>query len=245
MAKRKGVAYIGTSGWHYKHWKGPFYPEGLKESEQLTYFVTKIPTVELNNSFYRLPSSETFSNWYRAVPAHFKFAVKGSRFITHLKKLKVQKEVVDEFIEHAGHLKDKLGPILFQLPPKWNINEQRLIDFLKLLPKDHRFTFEFRDGSWYEDRIYHILEKANCAFCIYELAGHQSPIIVTADFVYIRLHGPGAKYQGNYTDEQLRKWVDRCQEWQNEGRDVYVYFDNDQSGFAALNAQSMQKMLTE
>lgn len=241
--KRKGIAYIGTSGWHYKHWKGPFYPENLKDAEQLAYFVTKLSTVEINNSFYRLPPVQTFSNWYADVPSDFKFAVKGSRFITHLKKLKVGQETINEFLGRAEHLKEKLGPILFQLPPKWNMNEQRLADFLKLLPKNHRFTFEFRNSSWYDDSVYTLLKKANCAFCIYELAGHQSPLMTTADFVYIRLHGPGDKYQGSYTDKQLSNWVSKCAAWRDEGKDVYVYFDNDQAGFAALNAQSMAKMI--
>ncbi|WP_134090495.1 DUF72 domain-containing protein [Olivibacter sp. XZL3] len=243
MARRKGVAYIGTSGWHYKHWKGSFYPEDIKESEQLAYFVTKIPTVEINNSFYRLPTAETFDSWYVQAPTDFKFAVKASRFVTHLKKLKVEKDAVNELLARASHLKEKLGPILFQLPPKWNINEERLAGFLKHLPEDHRFTFEFRNDTWYSDRIYKLLKESNTAFCIYELAGHQSPIVITADFVYVRLHGPGAKYQGSYTDRQLSDWADKCRSWQQEGRDVYLYFDNDQAGFAALNAQTMIGML--
>lgn len=243
MVKRKGVAYIGTSGWHYKHWKGPFYPENIKEPEQLAYFVTKIPTVEINNSFYRLPTKETFDNWYAEVPADFKFAVKASRFMTHLKKLKVEKDAVNVLLARASHLKEKLGPILFQLPPKWNINEERLAGFLTHLPNDLRFTFEFRNDTWYNDRVYQLLEDSNIAFCIYELAGHQSPTIVTADFVYIRLHGPGDKYQGSYTDKQLSDWAEKCRGWQQEGKDVYVYFDNDQAGFAALNAQSMIEKL--
>ncbi|HWV75003.1 MAG TPA: DUF72 domain-containing protein [Pseudosphingobacterium sp.] len=242
MAKQ-GKIYIGTSGWHYKHWIGTFYPEGTKDSDQLQHFVKTFHTVELNNSFYRLPTAETFATWRKAVPKGFVFAVKGSRYITHLKKLKIDKNAINEFFQHADHLKEKLGPILFQLPPRWKINKERLAEFLAFLPKEYRLTFEFRDQTWYNDSIYELLKKSNCAFCIYELAGHLSPIITTADFVYIRLHGPGDKYQGSYTKATLRKWAERCQTWAKEGKDVYVYFDNDQLGYAAFNAQELIALL--
>ncbi|MDM1293086.1 DUF72 domain-containing protein [Sphingobacterium sp. N143] len=240
---KKDNIYIGTSGWHYKHWKGIFYPNGLKDADQLHFFIRTFSTVEINNSFYRLPAIHTFEKWYNQVPDHFIFAVKASRFITHQKKLDVSKDILDEFMQHANYLKDKLGPILFQLPPKWKINITRLHNFLKNLPKNHQFTFEFRDHSWHVPAIYELLKQYNCAFCIYDLAGYQSPLEVTADFVYVRLHGPGDKYEGSYRTEHLVRWANRCAAWQNEGKAIYVYFDNDQNAYATQNAQLLQDLL--
>lgn len=239
MGEKRGKVYIGTSGWHYKHWIGTFYPKGMKDSEQLAHFVQQFKTVELNNSFYRLPSSQMFDNWRRATPDDFTFSVKGSRYISHLKKLILDKQAIDEFLGHADHLEKKLGPILFQLPPRWEVNIERLSAFLSYLPRKYRFVFEFRNTTWYNGQIYELLKKYHCAFCIYELGGHHSPEIVTADFVYVRLHGPGNKYQGSYTDGVLKKWAAKCRRWQQDGKGVYVYFDNDQAGYAAFNAQTL------
>ena len=234
--------YIGTSGWHYKHWIGTFYPEGTKDAEQFSYYLKFFRTVELNNSFYRLPSKETFAGWRKAVPPGFIFAVKVSRYITHMKKLKDPKDSIRELFANALALKEKLGPVLFQLPPGWKINAERLEEFLKALPKGHRYVFEFRNESWYEKEIFDLLRKYNCAFCIYELNGHITPMEVTADFVYVRLHGPGAKYQGSYSDKVLQQWNRRFHAWMKEKKDVYVYFDNDQLGYAAFNAQYLSEL---
>lgn len=240
---KKGKIYIGTSGWHYKHWKNIFYPKDLKESEQLPYFAKIISTVEINNSFYRLPEISTFKSWYKEVPADFVFAVKGSRFITHMKKLKVDQQTIDDFMQRAGHLRDKLGPILFQLPPRWKVNTERFSDFLALLPAGHRFAFEFRDHSWNISAIHRLLEQYGSAYCIYELAGYQSPTIVTAEFVYIRLHGPGNKYEGSYDEPSLTTWAQRCCTWSEHGKDVYLYFDNDQNAYATQNALTLIELL--
>ncbi|MDF2477343.1 MAG: hypothetical protein K0S24_2826 [Sphingobacterium sp.] len=240
---RNAKIYIGTSGWHYKHWKGTFYPAELKNDNQLRYFSDIFPTVEINNSFYRLPTDDMFINWHKQVPKDFIFAVKASRFITHLKKLHVDHDTIDQFMQRAAHLKEKLGPILFQLPPRWHVNTERLHDFLVKLPTDHRFVFEFRDFSWNIPEVYKLLEHYNCAYCIYDLAGYQSPVIITADFVYIRLHGPGDKYQGSYTKNILISWAEKCTKWQDEGKDIYFYFDNDQNGYAPHNGQTLMKIL--
>lgn len=240
--KRKGKIYIGTSGWHYKHWIGTYYPKGTKDADQLSLYLDDFKTVEINNSFYRLPTPETFTSWRKAVPKDFLFSVKVSRFITHMKKLNVDKATIDQFIDRAIRLKRKLGPLLFQLPPKWNLNAERLERLLKKLPTGYRYTFEFRNTSWYTEEIYDLLKKHNVAFCIYELDGHISPKLVTADFVYVRLHGPGRKYQGRYSLPALRKWGADCIKWMNEGREVYVYFDNDQLGYAAFNAKELVKL---
>lgn len=241
---KKGKIYIGTSGWHYKHWKGTFYPADIKESEQLACYVRHFNTVEINNSFYMLPSAKTFTGWKKATPKGFVFAVKSSRYITHMKKLKTDASI-RSFFTRVAKLEGKLGPILFQLPPKWNINKERLADFLARLPKGNLYTFEFRDHTWYNEEIYSLLRKYNCAFCIYELEYHLSPVEVTADFVYIRLHGPGNKYQGSYSDAILKKWVKQCMQWQRGKKDVYVYFDNDQAGYAAFNAQRLISLLNK
>lgn len=242
MAK-KGKVYIGTSGWHYKHWKGTFYPEGTKGSEQLDYYLKYFQTVEINNSFYKLPSKETFQNWKEAVPEDFIFAIKGSRYITHMKKLNVKRENIEKFFNSTDQLEVKAGPILFQLPPNWKVNYERFENFLLQLPQDYRYTFEFRNETWYDERIYDLLRSKNHAFCIYELAGHHSPTEITADFVYVRLHGPGDKYQGSYDKATLKKWAEECKVWQKEGKDVFIYFDNDQEGYAAFNAKELLEML--
>lgn len=234
-----GRCHIGTSGWHYKHWVGTFYPKGTKDAEQLGYYVRDFKSVELNNSFYRLPSVRTFESWKKSVPEDFVFALKASRYLTHLKKLILDKKAIDQFLQHADHLAEKLGPILFQLPPNWKVNVARLESFLDYLPKSCRYTFEFRDHSWYTHEVFELLRKYKIAFCIYELAGHRSPLALTANFVYVRLHGPGDKYQGSYTAPVLKEWAEKCQRWQKEGKDVYFYFDNDERGYAAENAKKL------
>lgn len=237
--------HIGTSGWHYKHWKGTFYPADTKDKDQLSIYLEHFKTVEINNSFYRLPSADTFSLWRKSVPEDFLFAVKASRYITHMKKLKDTAEGLHLFLTHADHLKEKLGPILFQLPPGWKCNAERLSQFLMHLPKGYRYAFEFRNTTWYDKSIYDLLKQHNCAFCIYELDHHLSPLEVTADFVYVRLHGPEGKYQGSYTKKQLSVWAKRCMQWRKSRRDVFVYFDNDQEGYAAFNASTLKQLLDE
>jgi uncharacterized protein YecE (DUF72 family) len=239
---KPGKIFIGTSGWNYKHWEGTFYPEELKQNQHFQYYQEHFDTVELNNSFYHLPPPETFKHWKEQTPKNFLFAVKASRYITHMKKLKDTKEALSTFLKNARSLGKKLGPVLFQLPPGWKLNEERLQIFLKQLPASRRFTFEFRNRTWYTDSVYELLKKYNCAFCIYELAGHRSPLVTTADFVYVRLHGPGAKYQGSYTTASLKKWAGMMQEWSRQGKDAYLYFDNDQAGYAAFNALTIKKL---
>jgi uncharacterized protein YecE (DUF72 family) len=240
---KKGAVHIGTSGWAYKHWKGVFYPEGLPAAQEFGYYTSIFQTVELNNSFYHLPAAKTFSQWRKTSPEDFVFAVKASRYITHMKKLKPDRSSLNVFFRQAGKLKEKLGPVLFQLPPRWKMNTERLEMFLDALPRTHRYCFEFRDHSWYDESVYELLRNHNCAFCIYELAHHLSPLQVTADFVYIRLHGPGNKYQGKYNTATLKQWAARCRRWQKAGKDVYVYFDNDQAGYAAFNAETLAGLL--
>ena len=240
---KQGRIHIGTSGWHYNHWVGPFYPQHTPSAEFLSYYARHFKTVEINNTFYRLPSREALTSWHVGTPKEFIFACKGSRFITHMKKLKDPKQSIRRFFQSIEVLKAKLGPILFQLPPRWRINGKRLEHFLMTLPKKYRFAFEFRDESWFHSSIYEILANHNTAFCLYNLAGQWSPEIVTADFVYIRLHGPQGPYQGAYDEKVLRRWAKKCVNWSAEGKDVYCYFDNDQNGYAAMDAVKLMVMV--
>lgn len=232
---------IGTSGWHYRHWLGTFYPAELKSSQMFAYYQRFFDTVELNNSFYRLPTPEAFDAWRDAAPPGFIFAVKGSRFLTHNKKLKEPEQALQNLLPRAEVLGEKLGPILFQLPPKWKVNVERLDEFLCALPKEHRYAFEFREPTWHAESVYATLRRHNAAYCIHELAGFHTPLEVTADFAYVRLHGPGGKYQGCYSDERLCEWAERIAGWSRKLRAVYVYFDNDDSGYAPRNALELKE----
>jgi len=246
--KRNGMGTnhirIGASGWHYKHWIGEFYPENIRPGEMLSYYLQHFDTVEINNSFYRLPEKKTFENWAKSTPDEFIFAVKASRYITHIKKLREGREAVAKLEERTDALGKKLGPVLFQLPPGWNFNGQRFHEFTDSLPKGFQYAFEFRNHSWYNEEVYSALSSHNAAFVVYELEGHTSPLRLTADFAYLRLHGPAGKYQGSYSDDALKSWIDRFRNWQNHGiKEVYCYFDNDQKGYAALNAKRMKTLL--
>lgn len=243
---KKGKIYIGTSGWHYKHWKGTFYPATISDEEQFGFYSSKFKTVEINNSFYKLPAVATFNSWRKGSPDPFLFSVKASRFITHLKKLKLDKEGVKLFFSRIRYLKEKLGPVLFQLPPRWKCNPERLRQFLSILPSTYQYAFEFRDTSWYNQQTYDLLKEFDCAFCIYELAGHHSPMEITSNLVYVRLHGPAMdKYQGSYSLLQLKRWAKQCTAWREQGKDVYLYFDNDQAGYAAFNAEKLLQLLRQ
>jgi uncharacterized protein YecE (DUF72 family) len=235
--------HIGTSGWHYDHWRGPFYPDDLGADRFLAYYAGRLHTVEINNSFYRLPSERALETWRDRVPPGFIFAVKGSRFITHLKKLQDPERSLAPFVERVAHLREQLGPILFQLPPRWRFNPERLAAFLKALPGKYRYALELRDQSWINARALDLLATHGVAFCIYELAGYLSPPEVTADFVYIRLHGPGGPYQGQYSTRTLTAWAGAIAAWSRQGREVFCYFDNDEAGFAAQDAARLQDLI--
>ncbi len=241
--KDKGRIHIGTSGWHYQHWKGPFYPEDMSAEEFLSFYSKQFRTVEINNSFYHLPDKKTFKDWAKVVPGDFTFAVKASRYITHMKKLNEPKEALDRFLDHAHGLENRLGPVLFQLPPHWRVNPDRLRNFLALLPEGIQSVFEFRDRSWFVDEIYRALKDKEAAFCIYYMKGHASPREVTADFVYVRFHGPDGEYGGKYTKKALHEWADAISGWSDQGKEIYCYFNNDQYGYATENARELKELL--
>ncbi len=234
---------IGTSGWNYKHWRGTFYKKELKQKDWLKYYSGQLSTVEINNSFYNLPEKETLKEWKETVPAGFIFAIKASRYITHMKKLNEPVDALKRFFDRITALDNKLGPVLFQLPPKWKINTERLSAFLKLLSRDFRYVFEFRDDTWWDEAVYQLLAGHNAAFCIYELDGRLTPKKNTADFAYVRLHGPEGPYLGKYDNQTLSGWAGSFTAFLNNCNQVYCYFDNDQEGFAAENAVQLDRML--
>lgn len=234
---------IGTSGWHYEHWRGPFYPRDIAAEDMLGFYARHFTTVEINNSFYRLPSPATVAAWRRQVPKGFIFACKASRYTTHVKRLKDAPKSFEKFFPCVDPLRPKLGPILFQTPPAFMPDVARLEAFMAALPKRHRYVFEFRDPRWFIDAVFEALARYNCGFCIFDIGGRQSPFWRTADFAYLRLHGPGAKYQGSYTDAALRDWAKLIGRLARDAADVYCYFDNDQAGYAAKDALRLKKLL--
>lgn len=242
MGSRPAI-HIGTSGWSYDAWTRPFYPDGLSAAERLAWYAGHFGSVEIDTSFYRLPEPETVARWRDTVPAGFVFSVKASRYITHMKKLKDPAATLPPFLERVALLGDRLGPILFQLPPRWACNLARLESFLTALDTRHRYAFEFRDPSWFGPDTLAALGRHGAAFCIYDLDGRLSPLAATADFVYLRLHGSDGAYQGRYDDATLESWAGHIARWAGEGRAVYAYFDNDQHGYAALNALRLKQLL--
>jgi uncharacterized protein YecE (DUF72 family) len=236
--------FIGTSGWHYKHWIGVFYPPGTTGRRMFEFYARHFKTVEINNSFYRLPTATTFDAWRESSPKEFCFAVKASRFITHMKKLKDPESSSEKFFLVADRLRRKLGPILFQLPPRWKVNVERFSEFLASLPGGHKYVIEFRDESWFVQPVFELMRKYNVAFCIHDFADMKVPNEITANFSYVRFHGPtSAKYFGSYSDAQLRGWAKRIEEWRHGLSAVYVYFNNDPGGEAVKNAQTLKHLL--
>lgn len=243
MSKTQNLIHIGTSGWQYDHWFGPFYPQDLDKKKLLLYYADHFQTVEINNTFYQLPTEKTLVTWRKGVPTGFIFSVKASRYITHMKKLKDPEEPLTNFLERIKILDDKLGPILFQLPPRWNFNADRLHFFLDKLPASYRYTFEFRDPSWLNEQTYEALTQHGAAFCIYDFDGRLSPKEVTADFIYVRLHGPNGPYQGQYDTAVLSGWAGAFSTWARQGKEIYCYFDNDEAGYAVQNALKLRAMV--
>jgi uncharacterized protein YecE (DUF72 family) len=239
----KGRIRTGTSGWNYDHWLGTFYPKGTRQRDLLAVYAERFDSVEINRTFYKLPAAKTMAGWREQSPQGFLFAAKASRFLTHMKKLKDPEEPVARLLGCVEALEGKLGPILFQLPPRWRVNPDRLARLLEVLPDRHRYAFEFRDPTWHNDQILLLLSNRGAAFCIFDLAGKRSPVEVTAGFVYIRLHGPGAAYQGSYDGRAISGWARRIRGWSEAGKDVYCYFDNDEKAYAPHDALRLKEMV--
>jgi len=239
----KGRCFIGTSGWIYPHWRGVFYPEGLPPSEWFAYYAGHLHTVEINNSFYHLPSEKAFRAWREQSPPGFLYSVKANRFITHMKKLKAPQEALDKFLPRARLLGPHLGPILYQLPPHWHWNLERLAAFLRVLPKDIAHSVEFRDRSWLRQETFDLLKEEGVAFCIISMPGFDCPIVATSSFVYIRMHGSTDLYGDKYSYDELESWARKIRAFLDEGRDVFVYFNNDAYGYAVQNAIELRELL--
>jgi uncharacterized protein YecE (DUF72 family) len=236
MAKG-GRVFVGTSGWSYKDWRGRFYPQKLATTKWLGWYVEKFETTELNGPFYRTPSVEAVQRWREQSPPGFVFAWKASRFITHWKRLRPSVRSSLELLEtRLSILGSHCGPVLFQLPANFAIDETRLRGFVDMLNRRRRYAFEFRHESWYCETVYRLLRRNRMALCISDHHDAPSPWQVTAPFVYIRAHGPGGRYKGHYPDTTLADWARHIDLWRRRGRDTYVYFDNDQKSAAPRDA---------
>lgn len=235
---------IGTSGWHYDSWRGPFFPAGLPIKSQLQYYASQFETAELNGVFYRTPSRSAVQSWNEQTGSDFVFAWKASKFITHWKRLSANSVNSLELLEtRLSLLGDKAGPILFQLPPNFQADADRLASFLKLLSPKRRYSFEFRHPSWHATPILRLLANENISLCISDHHDAPAPWKRTADFVYVRGHGPGGRYKGHYSATTLKTWANRIKTWKIRGYDVYVFFDNDQKSAAPGDAIKLRQIL--
>jgi uncharacterized protein YecE (DUF72 family) len=241
---RSGEIRIGTSGWMYDGWRGALYPQRLPKRCWLEYYASRFATAEINSAFYRTPSLEAVRGWRDGTPRDFVFAWKASKFITHWKRLS---EKCDNSIALLQTRLAVLGPkasiVLFQLPPQFSKNLERLASFLPMLPRRRRYAFEFRHRSWYDDDVLDLLQHHRVALCISDHADAPTPWQATAPHVYLRGHGPSGRYSGSYTLATLRRWRDAIRRWQGEGRDVFVYFDNDQKAAAPADARRLIALL--
>lgn len=239
-----GRSWVGTSGYVYRHWrKGVFYPPGLRARDELGYYAGRFPTVELNNPFYRLPTAEMFARWRDVTADGFRFAVKASRYITHVKRLRDVGDEIALFLERAVELGPKLGPILFQLPPNQHQDLARLGDFLTLLPAARQWVLEFRHPSWHMRQVYELLSRHRVALCIPVGGGLEPDRITTAPFTYVRMHR-GQEPKGGFTPQELKSWAAQIRALTRAGKDAYVYFNNDWEGYAVRDAATLQDLLS-
>ena len=238
-----GRIHIGCSGWIYRHWRELFYPPKLAQHRWFAFYAETFDTVELNTSFYHLPKPETFTKWRDQAPDGFRYAVKAPRFITHMKKLKDCAEPVHEFLGRARNLGDRIGPILYQLPPRWGFNRERLEQFIALLPRDLVHVFEFRETSWLTEEVLALLDEAGIAFCAHDMIGLSTQPWASGPIAYLRFHGGVGKYWGRYSDETLLGWTDWIVDQARGGRDVWCYFNNDIDGHAIHDALTLRAMV--
>src|SRR5437868_672639 len=228
---------IGTSGWHYRHWHGRFFPAGMPQKQHLRHYARTFATVELNGVFYRMPTLDAVRGWAEQTPSGFVFAWKASRFLTHIKRLKDVDDYSLELMEsRLKMLGRRLGAVLFQLPPQMKADRERLAAFLTRLDKGRRYAVEFRDPGWYDNAILDLLRDEGVALCISDHVHAPAPWVATASHVYVRGHGSSGRYRGHYDDATLAAWVRRIRAWHREGRQVFAYFDNDEEGAAPIDA---------
>jgi uncharacterized protein YecE (DUF72 family) len=235
--------HIGCSGWVYKHWRGILYPEGLPQTRWFQRYAEEFDTVEINASFYRLPVAKTFDGWREKAPENFHYAVKVNRFITHMKKLVGVEQALNDFTALARRLEDKLGPLLYQLPPSLKIDLERLESFLKIIPRDLNNVFEFRNKSWYVPETSALLDRYGASFCVHDMPGSKTERIAVGPIGYVRFHGGEGKYWGRYSDDGLLSWTDWILDQSGRGRAVWCYFNNDIHGHAIHDAQTLKSMV--
>ncbi len=239
-----GKLRIGTSGWIYPHWRGDYYPQGLPQKDWFGHYARDFDTVEINNTFYRLPEAKTFVHWAEVAPAGFLYAFKASRYITHVKRLKDPEASLEKFIERISGAGSCLGPLLYQLPPRFPADPSRLEEFLKALPQGRTHVFEFRDADWYRDEIRRLLERYGASFCIHDHGrSGGSPEWITSGTVYLRFHGPCEDaYGGSYSEPFLREQAAKIAAWIAAGKEVFAYFNNDIGGHAVHNAFTLREL---
>jgi uncharacterized protein YecE (DUF72 family) len=236
-------ARIGCSGWQYKHWRGDFYPAELPVAQWFQHYAAQFDTVEINNTFYRLPEAATFERWARQAPAPFLYAVKASRFLTHMKKLKDPEEPLARLFERLRLLGRHLGPVLYQLPPGWKLDRVRLEHFLQALPPGTKHVLEFRDPSWYADGVAALLEQYGVARCLHDMKGSATGEERVGPFAYVRFHGPSGTYAGGYPAARLERWAAWLNAQRREGAEVFAYFNNDVGGHAPRDAVTLRQLL--
>ncbi|MDT9597469.1 DUF72 domain-containing protein [Sphingosinicella rhizophila] len=240
-----GKIRIGCSGWNYRHWRGLFYPEKMAARRWFDHYAASFETVELNTSFYHLPKAETFTKWKEQAPPGFRYAVKASRFITHMKKLKDCDEPLATLLGRARNLGEAIGPILYQLPPRWTFDRQRLVDFISLLPGDLVHVFEFREKSWVCEESLALLGAHHISFCVHDMPGSATPRWASGPIAYLRFHGGTGKYRGRYAERDLLEWTDWILAQAKSGRDVWAYFNNDIGGAAIEDALTLRAMIAQ
>ncbi len=237
---------IGCSGFLYDSWRGSFYPEELPQKKWLSFYVKKFNTVELNVTFYRLLKKEAFERWHQETPPQFSFTLKGSRFITHIKKLKDVELPLSTFFHTTSPLLEKLEVVLWQLPPNFVVNLKSLGDFIEAIKQYRvRHVFEFRHKSWINRKVFKMLSESNIAICMADWPEFIDELPLTADFVYIRRHGEAGSYATNYSTEQLKRDAKRIKNYLKLDKDVYIYFNNDALGYAPKNAMELRDILEE
>ena len=239
---------IGCSGWNYKAWRGSFYAAGLPPACWLRHYSSVFDTVEVNNTFYRLPEANTFTQWKRETPRGFLMAVKASRFLTHMKRLKDPAEPIERLFSRAAALGPRLGPVLYQLPPNFHLNLQRLDAFLCALPRTINrrpvhHVFEFRHPSWYVSETFQLLERHGATLCLHDKRGSAIFEPFIGPIAYVRFHGTSGHYAGSYPDARLERWAGILgEQWKNR-RQIYAYFNNDPGAVATENAQTLRKQV--
>ena len=237
-----GKLYIGTSGWCYNNWVGNFYPRDLNKNKWLKYYSKYFNTVEINSSFYHLTRKETFNNWALQTPDNFVFVVKASRYITHIKKLVDCSEPFKKLLDSALKLGNKLGLFLFQLPPNLKKNIIKLEDFFKIILKNYRYVFEFRNESWFCDEVYNLLNEFGAGIVISSSPSFPYHEIITGNLCYIRMHGSEQLYSSSYSEKELQKLSALIRKNLKKNINTYVYFNNDAFGYAIENAMKLIKL---